>query len=79
MKKHRAAFSRRVRGFTLIELLIGSAIMLVVVVAALSVYSRSNKISADQQQFIEMQTDVRAAMYFVSRDARMSGTGLTEA
>jgi prepilin-type N-terminal cleavage/methylation domain len=79
MKKHRSAFSRRVRGFTLIELLIGSAIMLVVVVAALSVYSRSNKISADQQQFIEMQTDVRAAMYFVSRDARMSGTGLTEA
>jgi len=70
--------SRRLRGFTLIELLIGSVIMLILVIGALQIYSRSNKVSADQQQFIEIQTDVRAAMYFVSRDARMAGTGLTE-
>lgn len=68
----------RARGFTLIELLIGSVVMLIVVVGALSIYSRSNKISADQQQHVEIQTDIRAAMYFVSRDVRMIGTGLTE-
>ena len=66
----------RERGFTLIELLIGSFVMLIVVIGALQIYSRSNKISADQQQFIEIQTDVRAAMYFLSRDTRMIGTGL---
>jgi prepilin-type N-terminal cleavage/methylation domain-containing protein len=76
--RHPAFFPTRARGFTLIELLIGSAVMLIVVVAALQIYSRSNKISADQQQFIEIQTDIRAAMYFVSRDARMIGIGLTE-
>jgi len=69
----------RARGFTLIELLIGSTIMLVVVIGALQIYSRSNKISADQQQFISIQTDVRAAMYFISRDCRMIGAGLTAA
>ncbi len=68
----------RLRGFTLIELLIGSLVMLAVVVGALQIYSRSNKISADQQQYIEIQTDVRAAMYFMSRDLRMTGTGLSE-
>lgn len=76
--RHPASFPTRARGFTLIELLIGSAVMLIVVVGALQIYSRSNKISADQQQFIEIQTDVRAAMYFLSRDVRMIGTGLTE-
>ena len=78
LSKLPASLPTRARGFTLIELLIGSAIMLVVVVGALSIYSRSNKISADQQQHIEIQTDIRAAMYFVSRDVRMIGTGLTE-
>ncbi len=69
---------RRLRGFTLIELLIGSVIMLVVVIGALQIYSRSNKVSADQQQYIEIQTDVRGAMYFLSRDIRMAGTGLSD-
>lgn len=69
--------TRRARGFTLIELMIGSLIMLIVVVGALQIYSRSNKISADQQQFIDIQTDVRAAMHFLSRDIRMIGMGLT--
>jgi prepilin-type N-terminal cleavage/methylation domain-containing protein len=66
------------RGFTLIELLIGSAIMLVVIVAALSVYSRSNQISADQQQYSEIQNDVRSAMYLTMRDLRMAGVGLPD-
>jgi len=64
------------KGFTLIELLIGSAIMLVVVIGALTVYSRSNKISVDQNQYAELQHDVRSAMYLLMRDIRMAGAGL---
>jgi hypothetical protein len=64
-------------GFTLIELLIGTVIMVIVVIGALSIYSRSNKISADQQQYIDIQNDVRAAMYFIARDLRMAGAGLS--
>ena len=64
------------KGFTLIELLIGSAIMLVVVIGALTVYSRSNKISVDQNQYAELQHDVRSAMYLLMRDTRMAGAGL---
>ncbi|MHB8056236.1 MAG: PilW family protein, partial [Candidatus Aminicenantales bacterium] len=76
--RHPTSLPIRARGFTLIELLIGTVVMFIVVVGALQIYSRSNKISADQQEFVEIQTDIRAAMYFLSRDARMIGTGLTE-
>jgi len=38
---------------------------------------RSNKIAVDQQQFAELQQDVRSSMFFVSRDARSAGVGLT--
>jgi hypothetical protein len=62
----------------LIELLIGSALMLVVIIAALSVYSKNNQISVDQQQYTEIQNDVRAAMYLVMRDIRMAGSALPE-
>jgi prepilin-type N-terminal cleavage/methylation domain-containing protein len=68
----------RPRGFTLIELLIGTTIMLFVIVAALAVYSKSNQISVDQQQYAEIQNDVRSAMFLVMRDARMIGAGMPE-
>jgi prepilin-type N-terminal cleavage/methylation domain-containing protein len=64
-------------GFSLIELLLGSAIMLIVILGALALYVRSNKVSVDQQQFAEVQHDVRASMYFISRDVRMAGVGLS--
>ena len=63
-------------GFTLIELIVSSAIMLVVIVGALALYSRSNQISVDQEQYAELQHDVRSAMYLMSRDLRMAGVGL---
>jgi len=62
--------------FTLIELIVSSAIMLVVIVGALALYSRSNQISVDQEQYAELQHDVRSAMYLMSRDLRMAGVGL---
>jgi prepilin-type N-terminal cleavage/methylation domain-containing protein len=70
--------TRRPQGFTLIELLIGSTIMLIVIIAALAVYSKSNQISVDQQQYAEIQNDVRSAMYLVMRDTRMIGVGIPE-
>jgi len=69
----------REAGFTIIELLIVSLITLVIVSGTLTVYVRSNKTSADQQQYTRLQQDVRAAMYFIARDARMAGTDLTGA
>jgi prepilin-type N-terminal cleavage/methylation domain-containing protein len=66
------------KGFTLIELMIGSVIMLIVIVAALSVYARSNKVAVDQQQFADLQNDVRSSLYFISRDMRGTGVGLTQ-
>jgi hypothetical protein len=62
----------------LIEMLVGSALMLFVIIAALSFYSKSNQISVDQQQYTEIQHDVRSAMYLVMRDARMAGSALPE-
>ncbi len=69
---------RRPRGFTLIELLIGTTIMLVVIIAALSIYSRSNQMAVDQQQVSEVQNDVRSAMFLMMRDMRMIGVGVPE-
>ena len=69
------AFSFR-GGFTVIEVLIGSLIMLAIIVATLSLYTKSNKVSVDQQQFAMIQHDVRAAMYFISRDMKSIGAGL---
>jgi prepilin-type N-terminal cleavage/methylation domain-containing protein len=64
------------RGFTLIELLVGSSVMLVVILAALALYMRSNQVAVDQSQYAELQHDVRSAMYFITRDLRMAGVGL---
>ncbi len=67
---------RSERGFTLIELLIGSSIMVVVILGALFLYAQSNKITVDQQQFTELQHNVRSGMFFATRDIRSAGVGL---
>jgi len=64
------------KGFTIVELLVGSVIMLVVIVGALTIYMRSNKITVDQQQIAEVQHDVRNGMFFITRDIRMAGVGM---
>jgi Type IV Pilus-assembly protein W len=65
------------RGFTMIELLIGGSVMLVIVLGSLSIYMKSNKVAVEQNMYAEMQHDVRSGMYFISRDTRMAGVGLT--
>ena len=66
----------RGKGFTLVEVLVGASIMLLIIVATLSLYTKSNKVSVDQQQFAEIQHDVRSGMFFVSKDIRSAGVGL---
>ena len=78
MRTRRHSPTRRASGFTMIELLIGSAVMLVAVLGALLIYSRSNKVSVEQQMVTEVQNDVRSSMFFVTRDLRMAGAGLPE-
>ncbi len=75
--KTRIKIAKKKKGLTLIELLIGSSILLVVVLATLALYVRSNRITVDHQQYAELQHDVRSAMFFISRDIRSAGVGLT--
>ena len=63
-------------GFTLAELLVGSTVMLVAILAALSLYTRSNKVAVDQNMYAELQHDVRSGMFIITRDLRMAGVGL---
>jgi prepilin-type N-terminal cleavage/methylation domain-containing protein len=65
------------KGFTLTELIVASAVMLVVILGTLTLYMRSNRISVDQQQLAELHHDVRASMFFMARDVRSAGVGLT--
>jgi len=67
----------RHKGFTLIEVLVGASIMLLIVLATLTLYTRSNKIFVDQSQFAELQHDVRSGMFLISRDIRNTGFGLS--
>jgi len=60
----------------MIELLVGSTVMLAAIIGALLIYARSNKVSVEQQMVTEVQNDVRASMFFVTRDLRMAGAGL---
>jgi len=65
-------------GFTLMELLVSSTIMLVVIISAMYLYMESNKITVDQQQYADLQHNIRSSMFFVSRDIRSAGVGLPE-
>lgn len=66
------------KGYTLIEVLIGATIMLLVVLATLSLYVSSNKLSVDQQQFTALQHDVRSGMFFICRDVKSIGAGISQ-
>jgi len=73
----RSSLARLRSGFTLLELLLASSIMLIVIFGALSLYVKSNRVSVDQQQFAEIQHDVRSSMFFISRDIRSTGVGIS--
>jgi len=76
VKARTTSSPKRSAGFTMIELLVGSSIMLIAIIGALSIYARSNKVSVEQQMVTEVQNDVRASLFFLTRDLRMAGAGL---
>jgi type II secretory pathway pseudopilin PulG len=69
---------RQGNGFTLVELLVGSVIMLAIILLTLTLYTRSNRISVDQQQLSDVQHETRFAMYYISRDIKNAGAGLPQ-
>lgn len=61
------------RGFSLVELLIAMAVGLVVLGVAFSIFTVQNKSLNNQEQLVELQQSVRAAMDMMSREVRMAG------
>ncbi|HKK67984.1 MAG TPA: prepilin-type N-terminal cleavage/methylation domain-containing protein [Bacteroidales bacterium] len=65
--------SRKQRGFTLIELLIAMAITTIVSAGIFSAYRSQQNAQLAQKQIVEMQQNLRAAMYIMTREIRMAG------
>ena len=63
----------RMRGFSLLELIMAMAIGLIVLSTAYTIFAVQNKSLKNQEQIVEMQQNVRAAMDMVCRDVRMAG------
>jgi len=71
---NRDVFSHDQRcGFTLIELIIAMAIGLLILGASYRVFEAQNKILKNQEQIVELQQNVRAAMDMLTREVRMAG------
>lgn len=65
-------------GFTLLEVLVAGSIMVLVVIGSLSLYVRGQKVAVDQQTFLDVQTETRAALSILTRELRMAGAGMPE-
>jgi type II secretory pathway pseudopilin PulG len=63
------------RGFSLIEVLVSLLIMIVVLVAALTMFDRSNRMAKVETSVSDAQQNARYASYQVVREARMAGAG----
>lgn len=66
------------KGFTIVEVLVGSSIMLIILLLTLTLYTKANKTAVDQMQLAGVQHDVRAAMYFISEEVKLAGSGLPQ-
>jgi type IV pilus assembly protein PilW len=60
-------------GFSLVELLIAMAVGLVILGAMYSVFTIQNKTFGNQEDFVEMQQNVRAGMDMIAREVGMAG------
>lgn len=66
------------KGFTLIELLIAMAVSSIVMASIYSVYRAQTKSYRTQQLVVQMQQNMRAAMYLSEREIRMAGYSATD-
>ena len=60
-------------GFTLIELLIAMTISTIVAAGVVTAYRDQQNTQLAQKQSGEMQQNLRAALYIMTRDIRMAG------
>lgn len=64
---------RRQRGFTLAEILVTTAIFVIVMIAALTVYDRSNKVFKTSTESADLQQSTRIGFDKLVSDLRMTG------
>src|SRR5258706_4460551 len=64
---------RRQRGFTLAEILVTTAIFAVIMIAALAVYDRSNRVFKNSTEAADLQQSVRIGFDKLVSDLRMAG------
>lgn len=60
-------------GFTLVELLVAIAMFGIITALIVSNYSRQSQTSTSQNQVVEVQQNVRAALYLLEREIRKAG------
>ena len=60
-------------GFTLIELLVAMLISTIVAAGLFAAYKSQQDAQLAQKQIVEMQQNLRAALYVMARDLRMAG------
>ena len=62
-------------GFTLVELMVTLALSSIVLTLMYQVYNSQLKSHQTQQEFVEMQQNLRASLYLMERGIRMAGHG----
>jgi prepilin-type N-terminal cleavage/methylation domain-containing protein len=73
MRNDTPATSRRQRGFTLAEVTVATAVLVVVIVGALMLYDRGNRVFKESNESAEMQQNARIAYDRMIADLRMAG------
>ena len=68
--------NRSAKGFTMIELLIAMAVTVVIVTAAVMMFTGSVQSSSRSLKYSEIQTEARAALSQITRDLSQAGTGV---
>jgi prepilin-type N-terminal cleavage/methylation domain-containing protein len=68
--------NRSQHGFTMIELLIAMAVTVVIVTAAVMMFTSSVQSSSRSLKYSEIQTEARAALSQITRDLSQAGTGV---
>ena len=66
------------KGFTLIELLVAMVVASIVMAAIYSVYRSQTQTHRTQQLVVQMQQNMRAALYLLERETRMAGYSVTD-
>ena len=73
MNTSKRTHGRGQRGYTLMEILVAVSVFAIVILAALALYDRSNRVFKTSVESSDMQQSTRVAFDKVSADLRMAG------